>query len=146
MFRRNTCLHVLLSIYLAAAYIKTMHDHCCIGTRSERSTKGAHASIGGSMPLNRRVHWAMERNGMRQALDAITAFLSFCTVMTYIVSTYGIADFNSFDLATACIFAAEWVFRLWKAPSRLDFIFSWWSLLDLVTFVPMLVLAMLSTL
>jgi hypothetical protein len=86
----------------------------------------------------------LERNGMRQALDATTAVLSFCTVITYIMSTYG-TDFSVFDLVTACIFGLEWVFRLWKAPSRPAFIFSWWSLLDLTTFVPMLALWLVST-
>ncbi len=80
---------------------------------------------------------------MQQVLDAITAALAFVTVITYIISTYGTVTFEKFDLVTGCFFASEWLFRVWTAPSRIAFIFSWWSLIDIVSFVPMIVLAAL---
>jgi hypothetical protein len=95
------------------------------------------------LPLRLRVHLALENRGLLQALDAITALLAVVTVITYIISTYGSVAFEVFDLVMGCFFAAEWLFRVWTAPSRVAFILSWWSFIDIVSFVPMIVLAAL---
>jgi hypothetical protein len=92
------------------------------------------------VPLHARVDAFLEELGANKLLDIATSILSFVTVCTYIASTYGVIDTNLFDLVVGCFFAAEWLFRAWKAPSRLAFVFSWWSLVDVVTFLPMIVL------
>ena len=92
------------------------------------------------VPLHVRVDIALERSGANKALDVFTSILSFVTVLTYIVFTYGDLDSSLIDLCVGSFFAAEWLFRAWKSASRLAFIFSWWSLADVLTFVPMLVL------
>jgi hypothetical protein len=44
------------------------------------------------------------------------------------------------DFVMGIIFAAEWLFRLWLAPSRVAHCVSFNSTVDLVTFLPMLIL------
>jgi hypothetical protein len=92
------------------------------------------------VPLHVRVATILERKGVDKLLDIATSFLTLVAVVTYIVSTYGILDPSTFDLVVGCCFAAEWLFRAWKSTSRLAFVFSWWSLVDLVTFLPMIAL------
>ena len=92
------------------------------------------------VPLRTRVDALLERAGFNKLLDIATSVLSFVTVCTYIASTYHVLHTELFDLVVGCFFAAEWLFRAWKATSRLAFVCSWWSLVDVVTFLPMIVL------
>ncbi len=92
------------------------------------------------VPLHVRVDNALERWGGNRLLDTATSLLSFITVCTYIASTYGVLDTTAFDLVVGCCFAAEWLFRAWKSRSTMAFVCSWWSLVDVVTFLPMIVL------
>jgi hypothetical protein len=44
------------------------------------------------------------------------------------------------QFALACIFTVNWVFWLWEAKDRWSYVFSWTTLVDLVTIAPELVL------
>lgn len=68
------------------------------------------------------------------------SILSLFTVMSYIVDTYEVADFRQSDFAIGIVFSIDWLFRLYISPSRLLFVFSWNSFVDVITFMPMLIL------
>ena len=49
------------------------------------------------------------------------------------------------DIAVLMYFAAEYLLRLWAAPSRPGYAFSFWGVVDLLAFLPMLVFYTLDT-
>lgn len=64
-------------------------------------------------------------------LPVLILIPSSCLVLQSLYST---------DLALACVFALNWVFWLWVAEDRLRYIFSFLTLVDVITIIPAFVL------
>jgi hypothetical protein len=92
------------------------------------------------LPLHVLVRIKLQQRGVLDVIDAASALLSVLTVVTYITDTYDVFDFRRMDFVVALIFIAEWLFRWWLSTSRFWYLFSWRTLVDIGTILPMIVL------
>lgn len=87
----------------------------------------------------------IESKGWLNMLELVMSLASLYTVVTYIADTYNTVErFKLSDFVMGVIFAVDWAFRMYISPSRLIFFFSFNSIIDLATFLPMLLLTMLN--
>jgi hypothetical protein len=97
------------------------------------------------VPHHIRLGAFMESTGWLNVLEIVMAIGSLYTVVTYIADTYTTLErFKLSDFVMGIVFAVDWLFRLYISQSRLVYIFAWGSVVDVATFLPMLLLTMVN--
>jgi voltage-gated potassium channel len=76
------------------------------------------------------------------AINLAILALSILSLTIFVVQTYDIPEqwrswFNELDTLILICFTLEYFLRLWSAPSRLKFIVDFYSLIDLISIVPL---------
>jgi hypothetical protein len=128
----------------------------------------AHEAVLARVQFRRLAAAWLRDSGWGRRLMIFDCLLSIASVGLYIASTYavpvgkaspseassGAADVSAdpvaraflfADLALAVFFALHWMLRLWISEERLPFVFSFGSLIDLLTTVPTFVSVILAT-
>ena len=95
-----------------------------------------HAILDGSDP-----RWGRRALAIQQGVLVLALFLFSLTTLPGPMPLWlRVADF-----AVLVYFASEYLLRLWAAPSRTGYAFSFWGIVDLLAFLPMLVFYTLDT-
>jgi len=90
-------------------------------------------------PMRAYLRHVVESTPAGYTLDIASVSLSMFAVVLYICSTYQEEPpiaFEITDVVIASIFLVEFVFRFYIARSRRAFLFSWFSIIDILTIVP----------
>lgn len=78
------------------------------------------------------------------AVNLIIVGLICLSLAIFVIQTYAIPEsiriwLNDIDFAILIIFTLEYVIRFWCAKRKIKFIFSWFSLIDLLAIVPLFI-------
>jgi len=78
-----------------------------------------------------------------QAINLTLAVLVLISSGIFVAETYNIPDYVRFqlsvaDTAIAIIFLIEYILRLWSAENKIRYIFSFYSIIDLMAILPLL--------
>jgi voltage-gated potassium channel len=76
-----------------------------------------------------------------KAINLTLASLVLISSGIFVVETYNIPDYMRFqlnvaDIAIVIIFAVEYLLRLWSAENKIKYIFSFYSIIDLMAILP----------
>lgn len=104
--------------------------------------------------VNEIIDKGKEGDKLSKAYDIISVILIIISVSFILVETFVLPDIVhqillAFEIAIACLFAVEYILRVWTAPldypnlrpdkARMKYIFSFMSLIDLLSIVPVFI-------
>lgn len=78
-----------------------------------------------------------------KAINLTLAALVLLSSGIFVAETYNIPDYVRFqlhlvDTAIVIIFAVEYLLRLWSAENKIQYVFSFYSIIDLMAILPFL--------
>eukprot|EP00899_Mesostigma_viride_P014268 jgi/Mesvir1/22842/Mv20101-RA.1 len=95
------------------------------------------------VPLRKKLYAYLATSTGGLFLDVFSTLLSALALLIYVLELYDIGDVGDksswswyLELVLSSLFAVEWSFRLYLAPSRVRYVYSIRSIVDILTVVP----------
>ncbi|EGC39966.1 hypothetical protein DICPUDRAFT_74464 [Dictyostelium purpureum] len=128
--------HILLLIYVLFIVLFVLSSITLIS----RLTRGGKKKPSKKLSLRTRAEVYLTVSGIIQWIEAIQTFLSILSVIVFIYGTYITHSpplaYSWIEIALTIFFTVHWILDYFISKDRLKYLFSFFSIVDLVTVLP----------